>query len=272
MSKQRPGTLRAVTILTLVAGLALAACGGSSSAAPTTGPGEPTVAPTTAVTSGPGDSVGTADGGLAFGAATTALDALDSYEFRVELKSSSTSGGTTTTSTSVYSGVVVNRPAKATSTLQQELDESGTVTDSTAVVIIGSDAWIQSGSTTDPWTAVPAAQADSFIASYAAFRPEAMFSLYFAGIGGQFGASGTETKNGVAATHYKGDEAIGAILGAIAGVQGSWSSDVWIANDGGYLVHSEASVKGADGTDSGGFSIVVDITKPNAAGPITPPA
>ncbi len=272
MNSQRSTTVRRFSAVLLAASLALAACGGSSSAAPTTGPGGQTPAPTTSATGGPGDSVGGADGGLAFGGATTKLDALDSYEFRVELKSASASNGTTTTSTSVYSGVVVNRPTKATSTLQQDLDENGTPTSSTAVVIIGGDAWIQDGSTTDPWDAVPTEQAAAFITSYAAFRPEAMFSLYFAGIGGQFGASGTETKNGVPSTHYKGDEAIGAILGAIAGVQGTWSSDVWIANEGGYLVHSEASVLGADGTSSGGFSIVVDITKPNAAGPINPPA
>ena len=59
---------------------------------------------------------------------------------------------------------------------------------------------------------------------------------------------------------------------AIAGVQGQWSSDVWIANDGGFLVHSEAGAEGAAGTDSGGFNIVVDISEPNAAGPIEPPA
>ena len=107
---------------------------------------------------------------------------------------------------------------------------------------------------------------------FAAFRPEQMFGTYFAGFGGNFTTIGTETKNGIDTTHYQGDEAIGALLGSIAGVNGQWTSDVWIANDGDYLVHSEAGVVAAAGTDTGSFLIVVDITDPNSAGPIEPPA
>ena len=99
-----------------------------------------------------------------------------------------------------------------------------------------------------------------------------MFGTYFAGIAGNFANSGTESKNGVDTTHYKGDEAVGALLGSIAGFDGTWHSDVWIANDGGFLVHSEAGAEAAAGSDAGSFLIVVDITDPNSAGPIEPPA
>jgi len=277
----RAGWRRSLPALGLVSVLLVAACGGSASQSPSPG-SSASVAP--GETSGPGDSgapaptegsAGTSvpgDGSEAFGAATTALDALDSYAFRVEITSSSTTGSTTTSSRTMMSGVVVNGPEEASSLLQGELDDAGNMTSGSEIVIIGAEAWLRSLPGEEPWTAIPAAQAGAFVQSMAAFRPEQMFSLYFAGVGGNFEVVGTETKNGVETTRYKGDEAVGAMLGAIAGFQGSWSSEVWIANDGGYLVRSEASAQAAAGPDAGGYSIVVDITEPNSAGPIEPPA
>jgi hypothetical protein len=257
----------------LVAALALAACGGSSSQTQgpggTRGPGE---------TQGPGDTQEpgstdepiAGDGTEAFNAATTALDALDSYAFRVEISSTTVTNGTTSTSHSVMSGVVVHSPEEANSLIQEELDADGNVTSSSGIIVIGEEAWIGDGA--GGWTLIPAAQAAAFIQSMASFRPEQMFGLYFAGIGGNFSEVGSESKNGIDSTHYQGDEEIGAILGAVAGFQGEWSSDVWIANDGGFLVHSEAGADAAAGPEAGSFLIVVDITDPNDAGPIEPPA
>ena len=258
----------------LVAVLAFAACGGSSSQAPTTGP-EQTSGPDDSEEPGdsqePGSTDGPngSDGGEAFTAATTALDALDSYAFRVEIESTTISGDVTTTSDTVMSGVVVNSPEEASSLIQEELDADGNVTSSSGIVVIGDAAWVGDG---DTWTPIPAAQAAAFIGSMSAFRPEQMFGLYFAGIGGNFSEVGSESKNGIDSTHYQGDEEVGSILGGIAGFQGQWSSDVWIANDGGYLVHSEAGAEAATGADDGSYLIVVDITDPNSAGPIEPPA
>ena len=251
----------------LVAVLALAACGGSSSSAPTQGPGQ---------TSGPGDTQepGASDGPIsddgseAFSAATTALDDLDSYGFRVEISTTTVSGDVTSTSHMVMSGVVVNAPEEASSLIQEELDADGDVTSSSGIIVIGEEAWIGDGET---WTPIPAAQASTFIQAMAGFRPEQMFGIYFAGLGGNFNEAGTETKNGIDSTRYEGDEEVGAILGTIAGFQGEWTSDVWIANDGGFLVHSEAGAEAAAGADAGSFLIVVDITDPNSAGPIAPP-
>jgi hypothetical protein len=267
---------RAIAIATLVPILVLAACGGSASSAPTGGPGDsgagssgtPSTTPASGATGAPGDS-GSQNGGTAFGAATTALDALDSYEFKVEIKSTSVTGSVATASHTILSGVVEKKPDQASSLTSQDVDADGNVTSSTGIIIIGQQAWIQSG---DTWQAVPVTQADVFIQSMASFRPEQMFGLYFAGIGGSFTAAGTETKNGIASTHYSGDQSVGTLLGSIAGFQGIWTSDVWIANDGGYLVHSEAGGTAAAGADQGSYLISVDITKPNAAGPIQPPS
>ena len=268
--------LRGIAVLGLIAGLALSACGGSSSATPTTGPDNsmaPGASSSAAATRGasqaPGDSgaPGGGTGDAAFSAASSALNSLDSYAFKVEIQSSSTTGSVTTVTHNVMTGVVENKPDKASTLMQTELDAGGNVTSSTGIITIGTQAWLQDAAN-GPWTEVPAAQADIFIQSMAAFRPEQMFGMYFAGIGSDFSSSGTETKNGVAATHYKGDQAIGNLLGSIAGFQGTWSSDVWIANDGGYLVHSEASAQAASGAEGGSFLILVDITKPNSAGPV----
>lgn len=269
------GGRRALLVVGLLGVLLVVGCGGGASQPPrsgaseTTGPGD-TTAPEP--TQGTGETSAPGNGAEAFGAATTALDALDSYAFLVDITSSSTTGSTTTTSRTQMSGVVVNSPEKANSLVQADLDEAGNITSGTEIVIIGDQAWLRSLPGDEPWTAIPAAQADAFIQSMAGFRPEQMFSMYFAGIGGNFAVVGTETKNGVETTRYKGDEAIGAMLGAIAGFQGSWSSEVWIASDGGFLVRSEASAQAAAGPDAGGYSIIVDITEPNSAGPIEPPA
>lgn len=264
-----------VLVLGLTGALVLAACGGGASQAPTPGandtpvPGQgDTPTPTPDLSVGTDATVAPGNGSGAFSGATAALDALDSYTFRVEIKSSSTDNGTLSTSDSVYSGVVVNKPTKANSLRIAELDADGNETSGTEFVIIGTDAWLRDVGGTE-WTPIPAAQVDTM---FAAFRPEQMFGLYFAGYGGNFTTVGTESKNGVDTTHYKGDDSIGALLGTIAGVNGSWTSDAWIANDGGFLVHSEAGVEAAAGTDGGSFQIVVDITDPNSSGPIQPPA
>jgi hypothetical protein len=270
------GAVRGIGRLGLVAALALSACGGGASSAPTSGPGQSgatssgTPGATQPATTGTaGESGSPQTGGTAFSGATAALDALDSYEFKVEIKSTTVSGSDTTASHTILSGVVENKPDKASSLMSQDLDADGNVTSSTGIVIIGQQAWIQSGTT---WQAVPVAQADVFVQAMASFRPEQMFGLYFAGIGGDFTAVGSETKNGVASTHFSGDQNVGTLLGTIAGFQGTWTSDVWIANDGGYLVHSEAGGTAATGADQGSYLISVDISKPNAAGTIQPPS
>jgi hypothetical protein len=266
-------TDRRLTFLaaTLVALLGVAACGGGSSTAPTGGPG---ASPTSGETEGPDESEGTGesqapgDASEAFTAATTALDALDSYSYSVEIEAVDTASGTSHTR---LSGTVDNAQDGRLLN-QQTLDADGNVTDESAILIIGTGAWLRQGGDDAEWTAVPAAQADVFVQSLAAYRPEQMFGLYFAGFGGNFAEVGSETKNGVETTHYQGDEALGAMLGAIAGVQGKWSSDAWIATDGGYLVHSEASAAGESGGTGGSFKIVVDITDINSAEALQPPS
>ncbi len=277
MATSRSADVRGRSLLALLLSSALlvGACGGSSSAAPTDPPNvvaTPAQGETPAPTVAALPTISIEDGGTAFGAATVALDALDSYEFRVEIVTSSVVDGVTTDERQAMSGVVVNAPSEAQSLIQQDLDADGNVLSETGIVVIGADAWIRSGGADEPWVPVPAAQAQTFVQLLAGFRPEQMFALYFGGLAANFTSAGSDTKNGVRATKYEGDEAIGAALGAIAGVVGDWTSEVWIADDGGYLVHSEAIATGGAAGDLSGFQIVVDITKPNSAGPILPPS
>jgi hypothetical protein len=263
--------------IVVVGVLAVAACS-SSPAASTSGAGS---SPGTASSNGavvptgggtasqPGASTA-ANGGSAFPGAAGALDKLDSYSYSVDVTSSSAAGSVTTTSHTKMSGTVVHKPAEASSLLQQTIDASGNVEEEFGIVIIGPDAWVK-GNKDAPYLKVPASTAGSFMTGIAAYRPEQLFGVYFAANGGAFTAVGTETKNGVASTHYKGDQSIGTLLGGITGAQGQWASDVWIANDGGFIVHSEAAAQGGANGSSGGFAIIVDVNQVNAA-TVTPPS
>ena len=260
-------SLRRVAAGALAAGLALAACGGSASQAPSASSAPPSAEASTAPTSTPtagATAPGSTGNPTDFSNAATALANLDSYKFNVEIQSSSASTSGVQAGSSSFTGMVVNKPDKAQTLDMVQKDSTGTITDSTSYIVMTGKAWVKSGAN-GTWQEIPSAQADAFMQSLTAFRPEQLFSLYFLPGATDNTAVGSEQKNGVTTTHYKGGDAIGAILSSIAGVSGQWSSDVWIANDGGYLVHSEASVASATASSGGSFSIVVDITDINSS-------
>ena len=98
-----------------------------------------------------------------------------------------------------------------------------------------------------------------------------MFELYFVPIGTDATNVGPEVRNEIASTHYRGGERVGAILGSIAGIAGAWSSDIWIAQAGGFLVASEAGVLGSDANGGGSFQVDINVTDVNSAAPIKAP-
>ena len=211
--------------------------------------------------------------GFDFSGAAGALDQLDSYSFHVKITSSNTQPGQAIVQegTTEMSGIVVNRPDAASTLHLKTTDKDGNVTDETEIVVLAATAYLRSGGASESWLEIPAAQAAPFTQLMDSFRPEQMFSLYFIPISTDNTTVGDESRNGVETTHYRGGEDVGAILGSIAGVQGSWASDVWIAKDGGYLVASEAGVQGSDANGGGTFSIVVNITDVDSAGPSVAP-
>ena len=261
----------------LVVGVFVAACGSSATAGPgessgpgaTQGPGA-TEGPGATDNGGPGGSQDIT-AGSAFGPASTALDNLDSYKFDVEITSSSNStfGSEGTTS---FTGTVVHKPSE-----QQQFDEvvkdaSGSVTSELHFLVIGSNAWTKE-TASGAYVAVPAAQVTAMTAAFAAFRPEQLFGTAFGTLGSDYHLAGTETKNGVSAQHFHGDDSIGAFFSTLSGTSGSWQSDVWLATDGGYLVSSNVSAQAATATSAGSFAIDVEITNINDAGNVlTPPS
>ena len=268
---------RLVLVGTLALAFIAAACGGGTSSAPT-GSAEPSSAASGAASSEPSSAASQpagseGSGGVDFSTAADALTELDSYSFSVEIQSAATQGGQTTIQegTTTMTGTVINAPDAASTLHLVTADKDGTVTDETEITIIGTTAYLRSGGASGSWQEIPSAQAGAFTQLMESFRPEKMFAVYFIPIGTDTTLVGQETRNGVTSTHYRGGEEVGAILGSIAGVQGSWSSDVWLAQDGGFLVASEAGVQGSDANGGGSFSIEVNITDVNSAAPITAP-
>lgn len=254
----------------------VAACGSSATPAPTSagatgsaGPGGAAAsqapvasgAPGGAASRAPGSSgSGSETGATTFGTAADNLDKLNSYKFSVSIKTVTASKASPApspeTSTLTMSGTVINAPTKAYSLT---MDDDGSTS---GILVIGSDAWLQEDS---GYQAVPAGMGDTFAQTMALYRPEKLFALTFGVNGSHFNRVGEENKNGVATIHYKGDESLNSIYGAMFGLSASFTSDVWIAKDGGYIVSSEVKTSGSDATSSGSYSSVVNITDINAS-------
>ena len=122
-----------------------------------------------------------------------------------------------------------------------------------AIVKIGDEAWISQDGTT--FVSVPAATVDTMLSS---LRPELLLAAFQVdSMASDLIATGTETKNGVQATHYHIDD-------TTAGVPADMVADFWITEDG-LLVAFEAS--GLSTTSSGAFDTLnVQITNINDAG------
>lgn len=267
----RAGPVRRFGLGSLALAFAIAACDSTTSSPHNLGesPGIASGQPSGAA-SEPASSEGSS---VDFSNAADALNALDSYSFSVEIQSSSTQAGQTVghEGTTTMSGTVINAPEKSSSLHLVTADVAGAVTDETEIVQAGGSAYLRSGGASGSWQEIPAAQAGAFAQLMDSFRPEEMFALYFVPIGTDATFVGQETRNGVASTHYRGGEDVGAILGSIAGIQGSWSSDIWLAQAGGFLVAAQAGVQGSDANGGGTFAIELNISNVNSAPPVTKP-
>ena len=124
-----------------------------------------------------------------------------------------------------YSGTVVTKPV-----LSRDLLINGT----THVVVIGDEAWV--GESGQPLKPVPAAMASGI---FAAFDPTLLVGAFS---GPQWASSaankGTETKNGVNATHYRIDSS--TLAAGFSGLPSGATIDSWISDEG-FLVALEAT-------------------------------
>jgi hypothetical protein len=265
-------------LLALVAtGVIVAACSSTPASTGTSTPAggatpppteAATTAPTEAATSGSGESQApTAD----FGPAANALDNLDSYKFDVEITSASNStfGSEGTTS---FTGTVINKGTKAQQLDEVVKDANGNVTSELHFLVIGDSGWTKD--TADgTYVALPAGALTGMMAGLLAFQPQKIFATAFGTLGSEYSLVGTESKNGVNSRHYHGNASIGSFFSAFSGTSGEWTSDVWLASDGGYLVSSNVSAAAATATSAGSFAINVEITNVNdPSNSLTPPS
>jgi hypothetical protein len=92
------------------------------------------------------------------------------------------------------------------------------------------------------------------------FSPATMFPLFVnASTVAGFEKTGSETRNGVVADHYRATKAALAKLGSIAAIaDATWTADVWLARDGGCPVG--LAVIGRTVTAGIAYEVVFDIT------------
>jgi hypothetical protein len=209
--------MKSIAVRLGLAALALGAvsCGGGSggSSAPTSPPAASAAASASASAAPTAANVSGAASGLA---------SLSSYKVTV----TTTGGGASSTMTSV----VVRQPSLA---------QSFTVTtggQTTRIVSIGSDVWVDTGSGTFMKNVLPASAMQGMTA---AFDPGTIFTAVNAN--GQLGwlqDKGVEQKNGISATHYHGDHSTVIPAGQVAIPAGA-TFDLWISTSGNYLVALE---------------------------------
>jgi hypothetical protein len=185
---------------------------------PTTPPAAPSEAPTDAQASGPAASG--PDLSSIFGSVDL-LDSLDRYQLTVEMTGAS---GTTTMDVTTIREPVAASKIDMTTAGQQ-----------ISIVQIGDKAWVKQGAT--GFIAVPASSVSTLTdvlapeKLFASFKNEEAFK--------SLTAVGSETKNGVQATHYHVDDKTQLAAGSETIPPGA-VADVWVSEDG-YLVALEFS-------------------------------
>jgi hypothetical protein len=251
------------------------ATSGETASEPTAEPtAEATEAPTSESTAGSTASAApesSADTGQ-LAQAGTLLSDLTSYKLEVKLQGGSFVG-TDASNPITMKATVVLKPERA-----MEFTIAGMGTgDATGMtyVIIGTKAWMVIGGTS---MAAPEGSAGSFDQMFESLAPDKMFgSQYGAYITGMENV-GTEQKNGVAATHYRGSEASLQALAKLAGGAdmpfdvSKWTMDVWVAQNGGYLVSALQQGVIQTGETKGTYLVEMNISNINdPTNKVTPP-
>ena len=98
------------------------------------------------------------------------------------------------------------------------------------------------------------------------------YSTWFDANATNFSAAGTETKNGVQCTHFKGDSALSSLYSAM-GVTANFQADLWVATNGNYPVSGVYGFSASAGGQAGSFGFSFDVTHINdASNKVTAPA
>lgn len=233
--------MRGLLITSVALAFVAAACGGSSSLPGVNGSGAlPSL--------GGGNGGGGGNGSLTSGLSAN-LDKLDSYQFTETIAGSSMGAQATSDSSgTTISGTVINKPDKRLS-----INYGGT-----QIVVIGDQQYMSSDGTT--WTA-----AGTSASAFTSMLPTQLYGTWFDAFASGYKPAGDDTQNGVACIHYKGDTSLSGMYSTIAGVQGTFTSDLWVAKDGGYPVKGVLAYSATSGGKGGTFGYSLDVTHVNDA-------
>ncbi len=244
---------RTLAWLALLA-LAVAACGGGATSAPTSDGSAPPVASAAPSASGsPSTAPTSGDQGPDLAGAAAALGGLDSYRLRTVM----TMEGLEESAFSLFGdgmemeGTIIFRPTRAAD-ISFAMGPEGQKTEM-GYRLVGDAAWIRIG---ESWMVSTAQEAQSMIDSFA---PDKLLGS-FGGVSGLVSV-GDESKNGIATTHYTAPgDAVGQAMGSAIGLAGAtWTMDLWVANEAGYVVSYSVAGRGA----SGSFEMTFDISAIN---------
>ena len=205
--------------LVVVGALALAACGGSGSSA---SPGEASSAASTVESMAPSSAESMAESAAPSMAPIDVTGAADSISnltsYVLDIVATGADSGTQSMSITA-----VHDPVDATHYVMDDLE---------MIIIQGQGAWMNQAGT---WIEVPGAT-DTYLSVFKAMTPDTLIGSFALGLyGSGFRDAGSEQHNGVDTTHYHLDASDVADMGG-TGFPDDGTMDIWIANDGGYLV------------------------------------
>lgn len=252
--------LRARPVLgILLAMLVAVACGGGSTPAATTSGGgsAATPVPTADAGGGTGGGEGTG-GGINLGGAISALEDLDNFAFRMEMKATGSTEFMMVPKEGsfVMEGRIILKPAdKQAADITMTTIENGASPSSMGIRLVDGMSYVNLGG--DQWVGSPVDDMESQLSSY---QPESLLSG-FSSISG-LSVVGDEEKNGLATTHYRGEDSTGLV--SMFGLpDGVVTTDVWIAKDGGFVVSQAVTAQASAGGEDGTFTMSIDLTAAN---------
>jgi hypothetical protein len=238
-----------------------AACGGGSTPAATAedGGGAGTTATEAPdATADGGTTSGSTDGEINLGGAVSALSDLENFAFRMEMKATGSSEFIMVPKEGalVMEGSVILKPEdKQAADITMTTIENDASPAAIGIRIVDGMSYVNLGG--DQWMGSPVDDMTSEMASY---KPESLLGG-FSSVSG-LTKVGDEEKNGIATTHYRGEDSTG--MASMLGLpEGTWTTDVWIAKDGGFVVSQMVTAAAKAGADEGTFTMTIDLTKAN---------
>jgi len=247
-------TTRLSRLLLLIAAIALvAACGGAATTAPSATP-EPTPTPTTTPTEEPTDTAEPSGDASDVSGAAAALESLQSYQIDVSVSGlmPTASGSSGITMTALF-----DRENDAVDFTISGFEGLPTADGGIRVILIGDDAWVDFGTGT---FIAQAGGASGFEGMVEGVAPSALLTSVPDDAFADLAAVGTEQKNGVATTHYHVDSSVPGFADSL-GEDGE--ADIWIADDGGYLVSMEMTGTVELDGETVDMEVSTDVTRLN---------